>query len=145
MKQHGTPFPIWISLLNANLAWYNRESYVSWCWCRQADLILFCSLDNLSFSCTTQSWCRYDFFTAAVLWEADVDTSKRSSSVKCIILHARICDGCSSGNSSCHITSANGSFLICWTCGICGVISMTQDLRLWLYSWGLHIHTHLWP
>lgn len=59
IKQHGTPCPIWIALLNANLAWFNHKSYGSWCWCWQSDLILFCSLHNLSFSCTTKSWCRY--------------------------------------------------------------------------------------
>lgn len=88
IKQHGTPCPIWISLLNANLAWFNHKSYGSWCWCWQTDLILFCSLHNLSFSCTTKSWCRYRMmlFNENHMWNQRAQQRE---------VHARTCDGCS--------------------------------------------------
>lgn len=152
IKQHGTPFPIWISLLNANLAWYNRRSDESICQHQQDQkcnfvVLITWALAELLHGAGIQ---QEDILTAAVLLESDVDI-REPSSVKRIVLHARtFSDGCSSANPSHHITSANKSFLICWTCGICGVISMTQDLQLWLYAERLllqpwNTHTCSWP
>lgn len=47
------------------------------------------------------------------------------TSEKCVVLHARTCDGCSSPNS-CHITSANSSYLL----NMCNLWRDLHDSRL---------------